>query len=609
MNRVLLICGILLLGVTVALAQQIGGDSLGVHDLSPGGTSPVKGNVAASCQYCHAPHSGLSQGTPLWNQTLSTQTYTMYGSTTYTGKPSPQPALGNSSVLCLSCHDGTVAPGETVAYGKFGMTGVMNSADVFGADLQASHPFNLALPLQDSPDLAATLANGGKTADPTGAVKLINGNIQCTTCHDPHVQSKDKNSRNFLVIDSSRGQMCLACHDPVRITTGVSNPLNGWQTSIHATAPNAVAAAPSVGPYVDVATNACGSCHQTHNAPGTARLLRGANEQDCASCHSGGNNVAPQLLNVFAEFGKVGHPFPSGKNQHDPTESAVLNNNRHATCADCHNSHSAKQTATFSVPPAIRSSQDGVVGISGADGISPVSPAVNEYENCLRCHGTSAGKTVNPIFGYLPARVVSSGDLLNVATQFAQTSSSSHPVMHVRSSAFPQPSLRLNMVQLDGITLGRPMGTQILCGDCHNSDDNRESGGAGPNGAHASKWAHILERRYEISSSATPGGAISNLFPTPDLTANGPYALCGKCHDLTQIMSNSSFTEHARHINDGFSCSTCHTAHGMGGMSASISGERLINFDVNVVAMNGANPISYNRATNHCSLACHQQAH
>jgi len=234
---------------------------------------------------------------------------------------------------------------------------------------------------------------------------------------------------------------------------------------------------------------------------------------------------------------------------------------------------------------------------------------VNEYENCLRCHGTSAGKTVNPMFGYLPARVVSSGDLLNVVTQFAQTSSSSHPVMHVRSSAFPQPSLRLNMVQLDGITLGRPMGTQILCGDCHNSDDNRESGGAGPNGAHASKWTHILERRYETSSSATPGGAISNLFPTPDLTANGPYALCGKCHDLAQVMSNSSFTEHARHINDGFSCSTCHTAHGMGGMSASISGERLINFDGNVVAMNGANPISYNRATNHCSLACHQQAH
>jgi hypothetical protein len=36
------------------------------------------------------------------------------------------------------------------------------------------------------------------------------------------------------------------------------------------------------------------------------------------------------------------------------------------------------------------------------------------------------------------------------------------------------------------------------------------------------------------------------------------------------------------------SCSACHTAHGMGGVSGTISGERLVNFDVNIVASNGA---------------------
>jgi len=34
-----------------------------------------------------------------------------------------------------------------------------------------------------------------------------------------------------------------------------------------------------------------------------------------------------------------------------------------------------------------------------------------------------------------------------------------------------------------------------------------------------------------------------------------------------------------------------------------------VNFDVNVVAQNGAAPISYNRATNTCALICHQTAH
>jgi predicted CXXCH cytochrome family protein len=608
-KRPFLAAALVLLCIFKLAAQQISGDTLGAHDLTPSGTSPVRGNLSAACQYCHAPHSGLGQGTPLWNQTLSTQTYTMYTSSTFAGKPSPQPPLGGSSSLCLSCHDGTVAPGQTVAYGKFNMTGIMNSADVFSSDLESSHPFNLALPLQDSPDLVATLVSAGKTADPTGNVKLINGNIQCMTCHDPHSQSTDKNSPNFLVIDSSRGQMCLACHDPNRVTTGLANPLTGWQTSIHATAPNSVANTPPVGVYKDVATNACSSCHRTHNAPGAQRLLRGANEQDCINCHSGGNNVAPQLLNVYAEFSKIGHPLPSAKNVHDPAESTVLNNNRHATCADCHNSHASNQVVNFPSPPVLRASQMGIAGVSDTDGMTPLAPAKNQYENCLRCHGTSAGKTANPIYGYLPARVVSSGDLLNVIPQFALSSSSSHPVLHTRSSALPQPSLRGNMLNLDGVTPGRNMGTQILCTDCHNADDNREFGGAGPNGPHGSKWTHILERRYEISVAAAPGQPITNLLPNPDLSVNGPYSMCAKCHDLSQILANSSFLQHARHINDGFSCSVCHTAHGMSLASATLSGERLVNFDANVVAMNGTNPISYNRATNTCSLVCHQHAH
>jgi hypothetical protein len=165
------------------------------------------------------------------------------------------------------------------------------------------------------------------------------------------------------------------------------------------------------------------------------------------------------------------------------------------------------------------------------------------------------------------------------------------------------------MLKLDGVTQGRSMGTQILCTDCHNSDDNRESGGTGPNGPHGSTWPHILERRYELSQATSPGQLITNTFPNPDLSVNGPYALCGKCHDLGKIVSNTSFSEHARHINDGFSCSVCHTAHGMGTNSGTISGERLVNFDINVVAPNGITPVSYSHATNSCSLTCHNHPH
>jgi predicted CXXCH cytochrome family protein len=494
------------------------------------------------------------------------------------------------------------------------MAGSMKSSDVFGTDLSGSHPFSLTLPLKDSADLVPSLANSGTTADPANAVKLINGNIECTTCHNPHVQSTDLIAGNFLVRDGSKGQVCLACHTASsRTVNGQTNYLAGWTNSIHATAANTINAqsTANLGGYPSVALSACESCHETHNAPGAARLLLARNENDCAACHGAAGSISPAALNVFGEFAKpTGHPFSTTSGSHDANESILLNQNRHATCVDCHNPHSANQLTAFLSPPGIRPSQNGVEGISVTDGITVLNPAVNQYESCLRCHGTSTGKTAIPAtFGYLPVWAVAAADPLNVITQLAPTSSSSHPVLHTRSSPYSQPSLRAFMLNEDGVTAGRTMGSQIFCTDCHNSDDNREFGGAGPNGPHGSRWTHILERRYEFSQAPAPGQLITNLFPNPDLSVNGPYALCAKCHDLSNVVSNATFTEHARHINDGFSCSTCHTAHGMGNTSGSITGERLVNFDINIVAPTGTTPISYSRATNSCSLTCHGHTH
>jgi predicted CXXCH cytochrome family protein len=607
-SKLLFTCAILTMaGGTVQ--AQIKGDVLGVHDLSRANGSPVTGGLPGSCYYCHAPHSGIGGMTPLWNQKLSNQTYSAYTSTTDPSMGNAQPPPGSDSLLCLSCHDGTVAPGTTQAYGTIAMTGSLKSPDV--NNLQTSHPTSLALPMRDAPYLVSSLVSSGKTADPTGAVHLVKGNVECTTCHAPHVQSIDKVSQNFLVRDSSSGQMCLACHDPNRITNGQQNQLAQWSTSAHAVATNTVgnATSASVGDYHSVAQNACISCHAPHNAPTPVRLLRAPNEQDCMLCHSGGSNISPAIPNVFSEFAKVGHPFPAANNQHDAAEPAVLNENRHSTCVDCHNPHSSNKVQTFTYPPLVRGSQNNIEGVSGNDGVTAVKPAINQYENCLRCHGTSIGKTANPIYGYLPLWEVSASDPLNVIPQFALTAPSSHPVMHNSNSPLPQPSLRPYMLNFDGITQGRPMGNQILCTDCHNSDDNRESGGAGPNGPHGSKYPHILERRYEFSQAPSPGAQIVNLFPGADLTSAGPYALCAKCHDLVQLMGGSSWLYHGLHIGSGFSCSTCHTAHGLGTTSPFIDGERLVNFDLNVVAQNATTPVAYSRAQNTCILICHGVVH
>ena len=626
MNKNLCIAALLVLGICVcrlAFAQTTtpppANDALGMHNLSIGSGSPVTTQGSLGCTFCHAPHSGLGGVTPLWNQTLSAQTYTPYTSTTYKQTGNTQPTLGVTSSLCLSCHDGTVAVGQTAVYGKVPVSGTMNNMDVLTTNLSGSHPFSLVLPIKDSPDLAASLAAQGVTADPTRAVKLVNGNIECTSCHNPHVQGIDSVAQNFLVRDSSNGQMCLACHDPNRSVTAQVNPLSGWTGSIHQVATNQVANTANVGPYPTVAVNACVSCHMEHNATGPARLMRPATPaapgvdaatQDCITCHGGGTNVSPVPLNVYGEFSKISHLLPAGTNGHDAGEPAVLNNNRHSTCVDCHNPHSGNALALFSQPPAIRPPQTGVTGVSAVDGTTVLTPAINQYESCFRCHGTSVGKQVLIKYGYLPTRLVFSGDPFNLVPQFSPNATSSHPVVHQRSSPLPQPSLLPSMLNLNGTTSSRLMGTQIFCTDCHASDDNREFGGTGPAGPHGSIYPHILERNYQFSQAAVPGGIVTNTYPMPDLSPQGPYAMCAKCHDLTSILSNASWAQHNSHVSaDGFSCSVCHTAHGMGSINASVTGERLINFDVAVVGQNNGAPMSYNRGTNTCTLTCHNAAH
>jgi nitrate reductase cytochrome c-type subunit len=660
LKRFVSFCVLMMAAVVGAQAQPPTTDVIGIHDMGPQGQSPIKGGLS-TCQYCHAPHSGLANVAPLWSQKLSTVTnYTLYSDPGMVNLPQ-EPTLGSASNLCLSCHDGTVAPGQNTPYGNIKMSGSMYSQDVFGTDLSGVHPFNFKLPLQSAPNLLQSLVSNGTTGNP--AVQLIGGNVQCTSCHEPHVQYIDPVQGDFLVMNNANSALCLACHVSAPEQTqntehrsframlgegGLSNKSSGkfnaftyWLRSAHEKTTYKVAqtTTANLGPYGLTSKNGCLSCHESHNAPGGASLLTGPKRQvpnmdktmimpvadldktteNCVTCHNGGSNISPVLPNVFAEFAKTtGHPFPSGRNQHKAGESEVLNNNRHATCVDCHDPHSSDQTATFALT-TIRGSQFGAVGISASDGTSIVSPAAFQFETCLRCHGTSTGKQILPLYGYLPTRTATGGDPLNLIPQLSVAAKSSHPVMHDSNSPFPQPSLLKYMWNLNGTTQGRALSTRILCSDCHNADDNREFGGNGPNGPHGSQFSHILERRYEFSQvapgvapAAGPGTLIQNLLPpVTDPSARGPYSLCAKCHNLSNILSNASFSQHALHIKAGFSCSVCHTAHGVGASSASVFGERLVSFDLAVVAPNDSEkvPISYTRSTGTCTLKCHNVDH
>ena len=181
------------------------------HDFSGSGWSG--GEI---CIACHTPHNADATVTdaPLWNHNLSTQTYALYDSPTLDATTS-QPT--GTSLLCLSCHDGTVAYDNSAG----GTTMSGNSAVGRGTlGLSDDHPisfdYNAALVSADGAlhPVTRTVTTGAGADTRTGTINdvmLIAGQVQCATCHDVH--NKFTDGPNLLRISNAGSGLCLTCHN------------------------------------------------------------------------------------------------------------------------------------------------------------------------------------------------------------------------------------------------------------------------------------------------------------------------------------------------------------------------------------------------------------
>lgn len=529
------------------------------HNLSASGPGPVTASSESQiCVFCHTPHQS-SPIAPLWNRNSPGINYVPYSSSTAIAAPG-QPT--GDSLLCLSCHDGTIALGDVLSQTsdivmKGGITTIPVGPALIGTNLTHDHPISF--------EYSSVLASqNGELRDPGTLRPQIqldsSGQLQCTTCHDAH----DDQFGKFLVWPNSRSQLCVECHEKT-----------GWDLSPHSLSAagwNGVAPDPwPASDEVTVMDNACRNCHLSHAATGGPRLIQFSVEEDnCSACHNG--NVASQ--DVMADFVKFSaHPIADATLVHDPAEPGTVVD-RHVECVDCHNPHAARAGS-----PPITGVLAGVRGIDIAGG--DVNPSSQSYEICFRCHADNP----NPGPNLTPRQ----HDQQNTRLEFQLANPSYHPVAGVGRNP-DVPSL------IDPLSP-----TSIIeCTDCHNSDSSTAAGGAGANGPHGSVYDTLLVRRY-ITLDNTP-------------ESNSAYALCYSCHSRNSILADESFSEHDKHVREeNAPCNACHDPHGISSTQGnSVNNTHLINFDTTIVSPNNNGQLRFvdnGRLSGSCDLMCHSEDH
>lgn len=542
--------GALALGVLIAAATATA--QAGVadtrHNLSVSGPGTVQAQTETRiCVFCHTPHSA-STVAQLWNRDLSAAPYTPYASSTLEAAPG-QPT--GASRLCLGCHDGTIALGSVISEAADiqlvgGVTVLPDGPTRLGTDLMDDHPVSF-------PYDAALAAGDGELVDPSAlppeTALDAGGELQCTTCHDPH----DDANGAFLVLPADDDGLCTACHQP-----------GGWTTAAHAALPVAGKRMKAIG-----SPNACLNCHETHGGEAGARLLAAAREEDgCTPCHG----AAGPAADVETDFGRLFvHPLNLAQDVHDPREALPVAD-AHVECVDCHNPHAARAEAATA--PDAPGSLAGVRGLDG-DGVE-VAEAAYTYEVCYQCH---AGSTWRPQPA-TPRQIVQSDTML----EFDPANPSFHPVEGPGASS-----------DVPSLLAPYTTGSVVTCTDCHRSSDP-----AAAAGVHGSDYAHILGWNYETTQGTIESALAYELcYRCHDRTI------------VISSMSWQSHRKHV--VNEQFPCNACHDPHGISATQGDAANHtRLMNFDLTYVEPeDGTGLLEFvdNGGWGTCTLKCHGSNH
>jgi predicted CXXCH cytochrome family protein len=204
--------------IVLAIAVAVSTPAMAQKSAMLGGAHDVRatGNTGDACAGCHTPHNAnTNYKALLWNRSYvpAATSFTPYDIVTNPDFKGGAVSLGAgsaTSLLCMSCHDGTTALNSVinVPSGTTFRTGTVPGSAGLGSDLSNDHPVGFSYDASITGQ--GTPAKLVQTPDPT-RVKLFgtagSRRVECASCHDVHT-----NAGGFLRSANTNSSLCLACH-------------------------------------------------------------------------------------------------------------------------------------------------------------------------------------------------------------------------------------------------------------------------------------------------------------------------------------------------------------------------------------------------------------
>jgi len=166
-----------------------------------------------NCQYCHAApaRDGTPDLPPGGGEGPSGRHLRPYRSPTLDARVGVPSGISHT---CLSCHDGSLAPGPLGSHGG-GLS--MSARAAIGADgLQNDHPVSFTYDdslAQHDGELHFPSRTPSGMGGTIAADLLDDDRLECTSCHQIHSSGGARTSNHLLIFPNSGSRLCLTCHD------------------------------------------------------------------------------------------------------------------------------------------------------------------------------------------------------------------------------------------------------------------------------------------------------------------------------------------------------------------------------------------------------------